>query len=53
MLLSTELVCLSPASTQNLCFGSQIRKNSFPLHTPVLLYKGGLEEGIYSMDMFS
>ena len=40
-------------STNNLCFGTKIRKKGIPLHTPVLLYKSGVEGGIYCTDMFS
>ena len=30
-------------STHNLCFGAKIRKIGIPLHTPVLIYKSGVE----------
>ena len=40
-------------STHNLCFGAKIRKIGIPLHTPVLLYKGGVQVGIHYTDMFS
>ena len=40
-------------STHNLCFGAKIRKIGIPLHTPVLLYKSGVEVGIHCTDMFS
>ena len=40
-------------STHNLCFGAKIRKIGIPLHTPVLLYKSGVQGGIHYMDMFS
>ena len=40
-------------STHSLCFGAKIRKIGIPLHTPVLLYKSGVEGGIYFTDMFS
>ena len=40
-------------STHNLCFGAKIRKIDLPLHTPVLLYKSGVQGGIHYMDMFS
>ena len=40
-------------STHNLCFGAKIRKIGIPLHTPVLLYKSGVQGGIYYTDMFS
>ena len=33
-------------STHNLCFGAKIRKIGLPLHTPVLLYKNGVQ-GVY------
>ena len=33
-------------NTHNLCFGAKIRKNRIPLHTPVLLYKSGVQ-GVY------
>ena len=33
-------------STHNLCFGANIRKIGKPLHTPVLLYKNGVQGGI-------
>ena len=39
--------------THNLCFGAKIRKISIPLHTPVLLYKSGVQGGIHYTDMFS
>ena len=32
-------------STHNLCFGAKIRKIGIPLHTPVLLYKIGVQKG--------
>ena len=40
-------------STQNLCFGAKIRKIGIPLHTPILLYKSGVQGGIYYTDMFA
>ena len=40
-------------STHNLCFGAKIRKIGIPLHTPVLLYKSGVQGGIHYTDMFS
>ena len=40
-------------STHNLCFGAKIRKIGIPLHTPVLLYKIGVQGGIHYTDMFS
>ena len=40
-------------STHNLCFGAKIRKIGIPLHTPVLLYKSGVQGGIHHTDMFS
>ena len=40
-------------STHNLCFGAKIRKIGIPLRTPVLLYKNGVQGGIYITDMFS
>ena len=30
-------------STHNLCFRAKIRKIGIPLHTPVLLYKSGVQ----------
>ena len=39
-------------STHNLCFGAKIRKIGIPLHTPVLLYKSGVQGGIHCTDMF-
>ena len=39
--------------THNLCFGAKIRKTGIALHTPVLLYKSGVQGGIHFMDMFS
>ena len=40
--------------THNLCFGAKIRKIDIPLHTPVLLYKSGVQGGIhYTDDTFS
>ena len=41
------------ASTYNLCFGAKIRKLGIRMHTPVLLYKSGVQWGIYYTDMFS
>ena len=40
-------------STHNLCFGAKIRKICITLHTPVLLYKSGVQGGIHYKDMFS
>ena len=40
-------------STHNLCFGAKIRKIGILLHTPVLLYKSGVQGGTLHMDMFS
>ena len=40
-------------STHNLCFEAKIRKIGRPLHTPVLLYKSGVQRGIHYTDMFS
>ena len=40
-------------STHNLCFAAKIRKIDIPLHTPVLLYKSGVQGGIHNTDMFS
>ena len=40
-------------STHNLCFGAKIRKIGIPLHTPVLLYKSGVQGGSHCRDMFS
>ena len=37
----------------NLCFGAKIRKIGIPLHTPVLLYKSGVQGGKHYTDMFS
>ena len=34
-------------STHNLCFGAKIRKIGIPLHTPVLLYRSGVQWGIH------
>ena len=34
-------------------FWSKNKKKGIPLHTPVLLYKSGVEGGIYCTDMFS
>ena len=39
--------------THNLCIGVKIRKIGIPLHTPVLLYKSGVQGGIHYTDMFS
>ena len=39
-------------STHNLCFGAKIRKIGILLHTPVLLYKSGVQGGIHYTDMF-
>ena len=38
-------------STHNLCFGAKIRKIGIPLHTPVLLYKSGVQGGVHYTDM--
>ena len=35
------------------CFGAKIRKISIPLHTPVSLYKSGIQGGIHYTDMFA
>ena len=40
-------------SIHNLCFGAKIRKIGIPLHTPFLLYKSGVQGGIYYTDMLS
>ena len=40
-------------STHNLCFGAKIRKIGILLHTPVLLYKNGVQGGKHYTDMFS
>ena len=40
-------------STHNLCFGAKIRKIGIPLHTPVFLYKSGVQGGIHFTNMFS
>ena len=42
-----------PQSAHNLCFEAKIRKKGIPPHTPVLLYKNGVQEGIHYTDMFS
>ena len=34
-------------------FWNKNKKTSIPLYTPVLLYKSGIEVGIYFIDMFS
>ena len=34
-------------------FWSKLEKIGIPLHTPVFLYKSGVQGGIYFMDMFS
>ena len=34
-------------STHNLCFGAKIRKIGISLHTPVLLFKSGVQGGIH------
>ena len=34
-------------------FWSKNKKNRLPLHTPVLLYKSGVQGGIHFTDMFS
>ena len=47
-LLKTEIV-----GTHNLCFGAKIRRIGKPMHTPVLLYKSGVQGGIHNTDMFS
>ena len=39
-------------STHNLCFGAKIRKIGIPLHTPVFLYKSGVQGSILHTDMF-
>ena len=40
-------------STNNLSFGAKIRKIGIPLHSPVLLYKSGVQGGIHVTDMLS
>ena len=40
-------------STHNLCFAQKITKICIPLHTPVLLYKSGVQGGIHYTAMFS
>ena len=40
-------------STHNQCFGAKIRKIGIHLHTPVSLYKSGVQGGIHYTDMFS
>ena len=40
-------------STHNLCFGAKIREVGISLHTPVLLYKSGVQGRIHYMDLFS
>ena len=40
-------------STHNLCFGAKIRKIGISLHTPVSLYKSGVQGRIHFTDMFS
>ena len=40
-------------STHNLCLGAKIRKIGNSLHTPVLLYKSGVQGSILFKDMFS
>ena len=40
-------------STHNLCFGAKIRKIGILPHTPVLLYKSGVQGGIHHTDVFS
>ena len=37
-------------STHSLCFGAKIRKICIPLHTPVLLYKSGVQGGLHYTD---
>ena len=39
-------------SNNNLRFGSKIRKLGVPLNTPVLLYKSGVQGGIYFLLTF-
>ena len=38
-------------STHNLCFGAKIRKIGVPLHTPVLLYKSGVQGDVHCTDI--
>ena len=40
-------------STHNLCFVAIIRKIGIPVPTSVLLYKSGVQWGIYVKDMLS
>ena len=40
-------------STHNLCFGAKIRKIGIPLHTPVFVYKSGVQGGKHYTDMLS
>ena len=42
-----------PTSAHNLCFGTKIRKIGISLHSPVLLYKSGVQGGKHFTDMFS
>ena len=39
--------------THDLCFEAKIKKIGIPLHAPVLVYKSGVQGGIYFMDMLS
>ena len=40
-------------SIHNLCFGAKIRKIGIPPHTPVFLYKIGVQGGVHFTGMFS
>ena len=45
--MGTRLTC-----THNLCFVAKIRIIGIPLHTPVLLYRSGVQGGIHYTDVF-
>ena len=58
LLVGTRYNCLHEVvlkRTHNLCCGSKLRKKDILLHTPVLLYKSGVQGVIYIYftDMFS
>ena len=49
LIFAQNIDCEYPQSM----FGAKIRKIGIPMHTPVLLYKSGVQGGILYTDMFS
>ena len=52
LIFAQNIDCGSNEYPQSL-FWSKIRKLGIPLHTPVLLYKSGVQGGIHYTDMYS